>query len=170
MSIFDLVLLFLLLVGAYKGFRRGLMLEIAGLIAFLLGIYLGVRFLEEGKALLAGFTDIQTEYLPYAAFLLLFVVVVVGVHLLGYLLKKILDMTLLGTFDNLAGAFLGLLKFAFAISLLLWLLVRLQVILPGEWLADSVVYDYVAPVAPFVIDKVAVWLPYLQELWQGSVA
>jgi membrane protein required for colicin V production len=165
-SVFDLVLLVLLLLGAFKGFRRGLLLEVVGILAFVLAIYVGARFLEEGKALVAAFSSIQEEYLPYAAFLLLFVLVVVGLQLLGFVLKKVLDMTLLGTFDNLAGALLGILKFAFGLSLLFWLLSRLGIALPLEWTEGSSIYAYIQPVAPFVVELAASWLPFFQELWQ----
>ncbi|WP_017730012.1 CvpA family protein [Nafulsella turpanensis] len=169
MSAVDIVLLLLLLLGAYKGYTKGLLLEVIGIIALVVALIAGFQLLQWAMDLLGTQLDINESLLPYIAFLLLFAAIVVGINLLGKALKKILDMTFFGTFDNLIGAMVGLLKWALALSVLIWLINTLEVKLPAEAVADSFVYPVLEPFAPQVFGMMGDVLPAIQNLLQPKV-
>ena len=166
MSIVDVIILLLLLLGAYKGYTKGMLLEIIGILAFLIALVVGFKLLHWAMHLLNEQDVINESLLPYIAFLLLFAAIVIGINLLGKALKKVLDMTFFGTFDNLAGAIIGLFKWALGISVLIWLLSSLEVQLPPDSLTGSRVYPLLQPFAPKVFDTLGEVLPTAESLLQ----
>lgn len=149
------------------GFRKGLLMEIISILAFILAIIGGFKLLHVVIDLLAPHLGGAGNMLPVIAFLIIFIGIIVGVNLLGKILKKILDMTLLGGIDNFAGALLGLLKWSFGISLVLWLANSVEISVSEEMAEGTYVYPIVASIAPEVINKLADYLPFIQDLFQN---
>ena len=166
MSIVDIVILLLLLLGAYKGYTKGMLLEIIGILAFFIALVVGFKLLNWAMELLNSQINISESLLPYIAFLLLFAAIVIGITLLGKALKSILDMTFFGTFDSLAGAIIGLFKWALAISVLIWILNTLDVQLPSDSMANSQVYPLLQPFAPKVFGALGDVLPKAENLFK----
>ena len=169
MNAVDIVLLLLLVLGAYKGYTKGLLLEIIGIIAFFVALIAGFQLLQWAMNLLSTQLDISESLLPYIAFLLLFAAIVIGINLLGRALKKILDMTFFGTFDNLIGALVGLMKWALALSVLIWLINTLEIKLPDEVVADSFVYAVLEPFAPQVFSMMGDIVPAVKSMFQPKI-
>lgn len=142
-----------------------MLLEIIGIIAFGVALVAGFKLLSWAMEILNTRISIDESLLPYIAFLLLFAAIVIGINLLGKALKKVLDMTFFGTFDSLAGAVIGLFKWALAISVLIWLLNTLEVQLPSEALAGSYVYPLLQPFAPQVFSTLGEVLPSAENLF-----
>lgn len=119
----DILLLLPLLYGAYKGFSRGLIIEIATLLGLLLGIYVAVKFSGYTEEILRDFLGLTTKYLSYIALGVTFLVVVTGVYLLGKMLTRLVDIVSLGLVNKLLGTILGAAK-AFVILCILLLIVN----------------------------------------------
>ncbi len=113
MAAIDIVILILLGLGAYEGYRKGLLLSIVGLIGFVLAIILGVYFMDPVSKWLATKLDELTFAFPIMAFLIVFAITLLFVQIVGWILKKLMDLVLLGGLDSLAGALLGIVKRAF---------------------------------------------------------
>ncbi|MTI31313.1 CvpA family protein [Xanthovirga aplysinae] len=164
MKTLDIILMIPLLFGAYRGFSKGLLLEIIGLIAFVLAIIIGIRFLNVGiEFLISQFGQLNT-YLPYIAFLLLFIGTLLLINLLGRGIKKVLDMTLLGKVDNLAGALVGVFKWAFLISLILWVSASVGILIPKNLQENTIIYPFIADFAPLTVKKLEGLLPYAKGM------
>ena len=119
MSGFDLFLLLVVGVGAVKGFRRGLVLEVASLLAFVLGVIGGLMLLNDAIPLVRHYAGEAFGLLPIVSFLLVFALIGWGVHLLGSFVKSAVHLTPLGLLDNLLGGAAGALKWVLGLSLLL---------------------------------------------------
>ncbi|UII27876.1 CvpA family protein [Fulvivirga maritima] len=165
MSIIDIVLLGFILFGAYKGYSKGFLLEIITVLAFVLAVIGGLKLLHEGMSFLESNFNLSGELLPYISFVLIFILIVFLVHMLGKGLKKILDLTLLGSLDNLAGAVLGILKWTFGLSVILWLSTSFGLELPDKWMVNSVVYPYVLIFAPTMVEYCSVIVPFAHDLF-----
>ena len=151
MAPIDIIILILIGLGAYEGYRKGLLLSIVGLIGFVLAIILGVYFMDPVSKFLAKHLDELTFAFPIMAFLIVFFLTLIIVNLAGWVLKKMMDMILLGGFDSIAGAILGIVKSGFFISLFMWLSIQFDLKLPREWRAKSEYLQYIEPLAPSVI-------------------
>ncbi|MEM9981532.1 MAG: CvpA family protein, partial [Bacteroidota bacterium] len=125
MNSIDLFILIPILWGAFKGYKRGFLLTFISLISFFLALVLGLKFYQVIMEAIAPSIKVSESFLPYIAFFITFALIWFGINKLGDYLKRVLDATLLGGVDNLVGAALGGLKFAFFISLFLWLFNKL---------------------------------------------
>jgi membrane protein required for colicin V production len=74
-----------------------------------------------------------------------------------------IDLTPLGTLDNFAGAIVGILKWALGISFLLWATVAFGFNFFEEE-EQSPLYNYIAQLAPWVVEKVQSFAPSLHDL------
>lgn len=127
MNILDIILIILFVFGAYRGFKKGLILELITIIAFVLAIMGGFKLLHIGMDYISKVWDGFGSFLPFVAFLVIFVLIIILVNTIGSILKKIIDWTPLGVVDNVAGALLGILKWAFGISIVFWVLSILHI-------------------------------------------
>ena len=122
MNYLDIIIVIPLLWGAWKGFQRGLIFEIAMIINLILGFYIAFKFLHFFEKFVSKYISSSENFLPYLTFFLVLILVIVLMILLAKLLEGILKMTSLNVFNKIAGAVFGILKFALVISFLLALL------------------------------------------------
>jgi membrane protein required for colicin V production len=161
----DFIFLAPMLFGAYRGYQKGFVLEIIAIISFVLAIIGGFKLMHWGMDLLDKYFDIGGHLLPYISFIVIFIAIILLVNLIGKLVKKIIDLTLLGAVDNLAGALLSIIKWAFAISVLLWLSSSFGVVFSEEWRQDSFLYSYLLSFAPTVVDYFSGFMPFANNLF-----
>jgi len=161
----DLLLLLPLAVGTAKGFRRGLVLEVVSLLAFVLGVVGGLSLLSAAIPVVRSYLGELFGLLPLVAFLLVLVLVMWGVHLVGSIIKKAVHLTPLGMLDNLLGAAAGGLKWLLGLSLLLHgtALAGLPLLAPGL-VAGSVVLPWVQAATPLALQLTAYVLPFSHNL------
>ena len=171
MSQADIIILIPLLYGAYRGYRRGLLLTVVTLTAFVVALLGAVKLLDESVILIMEFWEKAGKWLPIAAFIITFLIILLLVHWIGKLLKKALDLTLLGSVDNLAGALLGVLKWALLTSVLLWILKMVGVELPYENDENAILFPLISQLAPSLVFLIARFLPNLSEWtdWIGVI-
>lgn len=160
MKAIDIILLVLILLGAYSGYKKGLLIEILTFFAFIIAIVSAFKLMHVGVDFLSTDPEKAGGVLPYIAFLLIFIIVFLGIFFLSKLLKKILDFSLLGSFDSWAGALLGACKMAFGISLFLWLTFYAKIELPTNLITDAVIYPQLLPFAPNVVGWVSYIIPF----------
>jgi len=144
----DILWLLLLTGGAYSGFKRGFVAECFSLGAFLIATISSVKVMELLTRLLQKWSVNLGNLTPYIIFVLAFIAIVIIVTLIGKLFSRLIHMTLLGGFDKLVGAVLGVLKWGFYIGVFLWLANVLQLHIPHSYLADTYFLPLVQSLAP----------------------
>lgn len=158
-----------LVFGAFLGFKKGLLLEIVGVLAFILAIIGGFKLMETGMVYLSEYFEDFGQLLPFISFLIIFLAIILLINMLGKLLKKMIDMTLLGGFDKFAGAILGLVKWAIGVSILLWLVNNFGVELPGQD-EELVLYPFLTELGPKLIASLDVVLPFAEDMLESIKA
>lgn len=167
MKAIDIVILIILILGAFRGFQKGLLLEIVGLFAFVVGIIGGFQLTPLVAGWLDGLFTSVPGLVPIISFIIVFVVIVLIINLIGVVLKKTIDLTLLGSFDDLAGSLAGVIKWALALSFLLWLLSFFGFELAEKYTEGSMLYPFVVSLAPWVIDVISYLLPVVKEFFDS---
>jgi len=122
MNLLDIFIIVPLVWFAYKGVRRGLVLELASLAGLVLGIYAAIHFSDFTEQFLIDSFDAHGKYLYVISFIITLVVVIVVIYLIGKLIEKLLDLVALGFFNKLLGLVFGLLKGALLVSLILFII------------------------------------------------
>lgn len=164
MSTFDFFLAIPILFGAFMGFRKGLLLELVSLVGLVLAILGGLKLLDTALPLMREFIGDAHGLLPYVTFLVVFVGIILLIHLGGLLLKKVIDFTPFGMFDNVLGGVLGALKWCLAISLLLYVSEMAGISVSKETADASVVYPVVIKSTPYALDILSYVLPFIKAL------
>lgn len=139
-------------------------MSIVGLIGFVLAIILGVYFMDPMSKFLANHLDSLTFAFPIMAFLIVFGITILIVGIAGWILKKMMNLILLGGLDSIGGSILGIVKSAFFISLFMWLSLQFDLKMPREWRAKSEYLQYIEPLAPSVIWVLEPIVPKVTEL------
>ena len=165
MNTLDIILVIILGVGAISGFRKGFLMEIVSILALIIGIIGSFKLLQVGMEFLRENFDLSGRLLPYLTFIIIFIAIIIVVNLIGKAVKKILDMTLLGSFDSLAGALIGVFKWAFGISVLIWIFNYFQINPVEDYSEDAVIYPIIVSFAPTVVDYISALIPFAKDLF-----
>jgi len=163
----DLILLVPLIYGAYNGFKKGFILEVISVIAFILAIMGSFALLQWGMDLLNDYFAINSQLLPYVSFILIFLGIIIIVNLLGKVAKKVVDFVLLGPVDKMAGAIVSLIKWSFGVSIIIWLTDTFGISVLEAWKEDSIIYPYLLTFAPLVVELFSQLLPFAQDLFDS---
>jgi membrane protein required for colicin V production len=152
MNYLDIIFAVPLVWGIFRGFKKGLVIEIATLIAAVAGVWGAVHF----SYFIAAILNLTSPYSPLIYFAITFVLIVIVVFLIAKLLEKSINLLALGFVNKLAGAFLGLLKFAFLLSILILIINKASIdkpLIPDEIQKGSLLYPPVSVLAPYIIPK-----------------
>ncbi|WP_411894144.1 CvpA family protein [Winogradskyella sp. A2] len=153
MSIIDIVLGALLLFGLIRGAMKGLFVEVASLLALVLGIYGAIHFSYFATGFLESKVDWSEKTVNIVAFAITFVIIVLAISLAGKALTKLADFAALGMLNKLLGGVFGVLKIGLILSILLIVFNKLNKTLPfldKEDLEESVLYEPVKSLAPMI--------------------
>lgn len=164
MKLVDIILIVLLLFGAFRGYQKGLLLELINFISFFLALILAFNFKDWGMDILRSFLDQPEGLLSIISFVAIFIVVILGLELIGKGIKSLLDLTLLGSLDDLAGGLVGALKWALMISIFLWIGEFFDIGIASDYSEGTVIFPYVYAIAPFLLDLLAVLFPFIQDM------
>ncbi|GGH39615.1 CvpA family protein [Dyadobacter endophyticus] len=155
MKLLDVLILLPLLWGALHGYRKGLLIEIIGILGMVVAMVLGFKFLGLGMEILTPYFSegVARKILPYVGFSAIFFPTIFLLNQFGYTIRRSLRYSILGTFDSFAGAMVGVFTWVFGISVFFWLVDAIGVKIPAHRTDDTYLYPLVVPVAPTVITK-----------------
>ncbi len=153
MTAIDWVLLAIVLMSALFGAMRGLVGVIASLAAWVLGGWAAFRFGGDAATLLAGGAAPSTGQL-FAGYALSFIAVMIGVGLVGWLVRKLLHSVGLSGLDRMLGLLFGLVRGGFIACVLVLLLGFTSLPREPEWQGSRLV-PLVMPGARWL----QAWLP-----------
>ncbi len=156
MNYFDIIFAIPLVWITYKGFSKGLVIELASLIALLLGIYVSIHFSYYTQDILTDKLNVESKYISLISFVATFAIVIVVVFLLGKALEKVINLLQLGVINKLIGALFGFFKAAFILSVLIFLLNKIdeeQNLVSKETRDSSFLFNPISSIAPAVFPK-----------------
>lgn len=117
MSTIDIVIVIPIIWAAYRGFKKGLIIEVSSLIALSLGIWGAIHFSYYIADIITDKVD--DKYIPLASFTVTFILIVAGVFVLGRILEKFVNIIQLRFVNKIAGASFGVLKILLILSVVL---------------------------------------------------
>lgn len=118
-SYIDIVILLFLLYGAFQGFSKGLIIEVATLAGLVLGVFVSVRYSVYTEGILRDFLNISSRYLSYIALGVTFLLVMIAVYILGKLLTGLINVISLGLVNKLLGTVMGMAKYFIIVCVIL---------------------------------------------------
>lgn len=157
MNTIDIILGIFLIIGLVGGYRKGLLIEVASLIALIAGIYGAIHFSYIAGDHLKTKLDWSENYINLVAFVSTFAIIIIAVSLIGKVLTKIVDMAALGLLNRIAGAVFGALKFAVILGAVLIFFAKTNNkigFVSEENMTSSLLYEPIKGIGELVFDYV----------------
>lgn len=154
MGVLDIIFIIPIVWLAYKGFSKGLIIELATLAALVLGIYASLHFSYLTADFLKENFEMNQKYLGILSFIITFILVVIVLNLIGKLLEKIIDLVALSFLNKGFGGFFGVLKAVIFLSFIIYFVNKFdknRYIFSSALTSESMLYTYVENVAPAII-------------------
>ncbi|HXC04616.1 MAG TPA: CvpA family protein [Bacteroidia bacterium] len=154
MNYIDIIICVPVAWGLYKGFRKGLIVEVATLFSLLGAVWVAVNCSDFISRMIREKLHWNNTYVPVIAFVVLFIGVLAGVYALAKLIERSVDAAALGPVNKILGALFGAFKFALILSVLFFLIDAVEKSIPvftSEKKTSSLLYKPVAAIAPLVI-------------------
>jgi membrane protein required for colicin V production len=153
MNAVDLVVIVLLVIGVAVGFRAGFVVEVAVILGAV--VALAVAFVEYStiRAILTQFVH-TSQWVTVISYLLVFVIIWGVIIWVARKVRTVVRFLLLGFFDRLGGAVIGLLQGAILGELFLYLALHV----PNHALHHAVRHSRLGPSFLHVV-------PYLDHLF-----
>ncbi|HRZ41353.1 MAG TPA: CvpA family protein [Bacteroidales bacterium] len=166
MNFLDILFVIPLLWFAWKGFSKGLIVEIASLAALIAGIYLAMNFSWYVGGYLGNLFDGNPKYITLAAFAITFLGVVILVQLVGRLVSRSVEKMAMGFLNKLGGAAFSVLKVAFILSILInyyGMIDTRQKLIPPKMREESLLYKPLEKVSPLIAPRLKAIGSEIQE-------
>jgi|TARA_B100000768_G_C11279911_1_gene377953 membrane protein required for colicin V production len=147
----------------FRGFQKGFIVKIASLFALVAGTFAGFHGSEGLASWLNKEVNWSETSVQVTAFVLTFVLVVIGVHFIAKIIEKMVDLTALGLINKLAGMALGAFQMILLLSIMTFALDG--VFGPRNWLPkgaaeESILYPSVETAVEWIIpemDRATPW-------------
>ena len=166
MNYLDIIIAIILFLFGFKGFRKGLIIEVVTLLAFAVGIYGAMRFSDFTAEHLQDFMEINPKHLNTIAFVLTFILLVVLVNLIGRWITNLVKAMNLSFWNKLGGFVFGFAKGVLLCSIMVMVLNNLQLIgvVKPEVREQSKLYPYIELTVPFVYRGFDLVKDYAKEM------
>lgn len=162
--IIDVAFIIVLILSVFKGLRKGLVLGIFSLLAFIIGLAAALKLSVVVAEYLKDNGGALSKWLPLFSFMLVLIAVIFLVGLVARVIKKTMQFAMLGWIDRIGGILLYALIYTIIFSIFLFFAVKLFLIQP-ETRVDSTLYPYVAPCGPKVMDNLGKIIPIFKDMF-----
>lgn len=162
--IIDIAFIIVMILAVFKGLRKGLILGIFSLIAFIIGIAAALKFSAIVADYLKNNVSASTKWLPLISFILVFIAVVLLINIGARLIRKIMRIAMLGWLDRLGGMVLYVLIYSIIFSVFLFFAEKLFLIRHST-IESSKIYPYISPWGPKVIDNLGKIIPIFKDMF-----
>ena len=153
MNYFDIIIVIPLVWGAYKGFRKGFIIEIASFIALGLGIWGGIKFSSLSANYLSEMFEFSERLMPLISFSITFILIVIAVFFVAKMIQKVIKLVALGFINKAAGAVFGILKFGLILSVIINLINTVDAeieFVDKEMKDSSLLYEPISKISPLI--------------------
>jgi membrane protein required for colicin V production len=116
MEVIDVIILIPLIYGAWKGYKKGFIMELFTILALLVGLYAAFHFSDKITEMIVGKTHENPGYLPALSFLFLFLAVGAMIYFGGKALEQVLKIAQLSLLNKIIGSLIGLIKWGYLVG------------------------------------------------------
>jgi len=162
--IIDAVYVLLIVVAGFKGMRKGLIVALFSILAFIAGLAAALKLSAVVAARLSTEVSPTFKWLPMLSFLLVFILVAFLVNLGGRLIQKTFETILLGWVNRIGGMFLYIALYTFIFSIILFFASQAHLI-SASTIASSFFYPYIQPLGPRVINAIGELIPFFKNMF-----
>ncbi len=126
-----------------RGYHKGFIKQTSTILGLLIALVIAIKQYQNFQVYLEPYLDVSLSMLQFISFAVIFIIFNLVVHILGLVLKNIINLIFLDPVDHIAGAVLGLLKggilvYFFVLILMQVPLLELKEIVDKSFLASNI--------------------------------
>ncbi|NOT52135.1 MAG: CvpA family protein [Chitinophagaceae bacterium] len=160
----DIIYVVIIVLAVLHGYSRGLIVGIFSLIAIIIGLAAAMKL----SAVVAGFigknVNVSEEWLPLISFAVVFLLVVLLIRWGAKAIEKTVEIAMLGWVNKLGGIIFYVAIYTIVFSVLLFYIEQMKLI-RQETIDKSVVYSFVQPWGPKVINGFGSIIPVFKDVF-----
>lgn len=160
MSTLDIIIIICFMPFLIQGLVKGFIVEVISIVSVFVGAWLSFRFSNVVCEYIAPYLEVSDKVLHVISFILIMVAAILGLYLVGRLIRGLIKIVMLGWLDRLLGIALSLVLGTMVIGLAIMLFNTINTtfgLVSEETLAESVLYTPIKDIAYTVF-------PYFKEL------
>lgn len=132
------------------GYNKGFIKQTSTILGIILALIVSMNYYTDFIPVIEPYIQVTSELLQFISFAILFIVINIFVHILGFICKKIMDALFLKPVDHAAGAALGLAKGFILSYLLVLMLSHVPYSSLTEHISDSILAARILDMTPFL--------------------
>ena len=141
MNLFDLISIGLIAYGSFRGFSKGLIVEMSSLLAIFLGFTIAINLDDLISNFLYNTLNIEFSLLKIFVFLIIFFITYSIVILAAKSITKFVKVVNLGLLNSILGSLFGLTKWSLLFIVLVWIINSLELSSIDE-IIKSFMYEF----------------------------
>jgi membrane protein required for colicin V production len=161
----DIILIILLITAVLKGLRNGFVVAVFSFLAIFIGLAAALKLSTWVAAWLRDSTSINASWLPFAAFALIMIAVVLLVRVGAMAIQSALRMAMMGWLNKLAGIVLYAALFVTVYSVLLFYAEKIHLLKPAT-IAASQSYEFIRPWGPKGMELFGQLIPWFKGMFE----
>jgi membrane protein required for colicin V production len=157
MNILDALILLPVSWGAYKGFKKGFIFEVAMMMAIILGLMGGFKFADLASEYLSAAFNIKSSLLPFMSFLTVFILIIISTILFAKMLEGAIKIAAMGPVNKIMGLLLGITKWVVVVGTAIFFFAPFDIkfdILSEEKKNGSLLYNHTREFAQTLVPTV----------------
>lgn len=162
--IIDVIFAILMVLALVKGYRKGLIVAVFSLLAFIVGLAAAMKLSAVVAGYLGETVKISDKWLPVVSFTIVFIIVVILVRWVAIIIERSAKMVLLGWVNRLCGIILYVVLYLTIYSVVLFYAAQIKIIKP-EVIGASVTWPFIQPWGPKAIDGFGVIIPFFRDMF-----
>ena len=160
----DIIFAVVIVLAVFKGYQKGLIVGLFSLVAVIIGLAAAMKLSIVVAGYIGKAIKVSDEWLPVISFIVVFLIVVLLIRLGARAIEKAIEVAMLGWVNKLAGVVLYVVIYTIVFSVLLFYAEQMKIFQP-ETISKSVMYSFVQPWGPKVINGFASIIPVFKDMF-----
>jgi membrane protein required for colicin V production len=160
----DIIFIILIIGAVFKGYSRGLIIAVFSFVAIIVGLAAAMKFSTVVADWLQNSTHIAKHWLPFIAFALVMVGVILLIRLAANLMQKSVEFMLMGWLNKMGGIILYMGLYITVYSVILFYADKMQLLKP-ETIQASKTYSFIEPWGPKAVNGFSFIIPFFKDMF-----
>jgi membrane protein required for colicin V production len=152
----------ILIIAILQGYRHALIKAIISFFSLFFGLVVAFQFAGYISNLLKEHTKIGSQWLPFIAFLVVLIGVMILLKMITGILQQSAEWLMLGWLNKLLGMILYALIYGTILSAVLYFMILLGVVEKAS-IKDSFSFSYLESWWPYFMKKLSLWIPSIKS-------
>ena len=162
--IIDVAFTVLMIIALVKGYRKGLIVAVFSLLAFIVGLAAAMKLSTVVAGYIGQSVKVSDKWLPVISFVLVFILVALLVRWLAAIIQKTIEIAMLGWLNRLGGIIVYAMLYITVFSVVLFYAQQVKLLKP-EVIVASKTWSFIQPWGPKAIDGFAVVIPFFKDMF-----